>query len=532
MLIHQLIEGNARRAPNALAWQFRDRRCTWREAAERTANIAANLAALGLRPGDRMVLFSENSDTLAELFFALARCGVIAVPINPRSVLREVEFILADVGARALFVSAKLAPKLAAQPGAPIRLDVDLLVGAGEGHVCPTDIAELYQPAKPCDPISDPDPVRSIKYTSGTTGTPKGCISSQRQFLASLQNYLIQMPFQDDDRCLLSLPMTAGVGVYLLTGYAYRGLPTYIHDRFDADLFLDEVERSRITRFYGVPTMFSSLVNAQARKRRDTSSLRFAGYGGSPAAFALIQRGMKSLGCGFYQTFGSSETGGFVAWLGAEEHRLLVRENAGVADSAGVVIMPCGREMQGVGIRLVDDAGRDVADGEVGELWVRCDSNMSGYWGKPEQTAEAWCGDWLKTGDLGVRDRYGFLCVVDRKKDMILSGGFNIYSSEVESVIQRHPAVARVAVVGRPDPHWGETVVAFVVRHPGGECSEEEIARQCEVSLASFKRPGHIVFIDSLPETNTGKIQKNELRRKAAALPAKPAVLVGEDARP
>lgn len=520
MLLHELIQGNARRAPDRLAWQFGNRRCTWAEADERTARIAANLAGRGFRPGDRIALFSENTDTLAELYFGLARCGVIAVPINPRSVLREVEFILSDVGARGLFVSARLAPRLASEPGAPIRINVELLFGGGAGHPCPTDVSELYRPAPAISPVENPDLVRSIKYTSGTTGTPKGCISTQRQFLFNIQNYLIQMPFQDDDRCLLSLPMTAGVGVYLLTAYVYMGLPTVLHDRFDADSFLDEIERSRITRFYVVPTMISALENAQTRRPRDISSLRYAGYGGSPAAFALIKRGMEAFRCGFYQTFGASETGGFVTCLKPEDHRLLVREDAGVSDSAGVKIMPCGREWQGVLLRLVDDAGRDVPLGHVGEIWVRSDSTMSGYWNQPEQTAEAFCDGWLRSGDLGSRDQYGFVSVVDRKKDMIISGGYNIYSSEVEAIIQRHPAVAKVAVVGKPDPYWGETVVAFVVRHAGARCSSEELAQLCEKGLASFKRPQLFVFVDSLPETSTGKIRKAELRREAILLAA------------
>jgi len=532
VLIHELVEGNARRAPGDLAWQFGERRTTWGELEKRTARIAANLAVRGFRAGDRIALFSENSDTLAELFFALARCGVIAVPINPRSVLREVEFILSDVGARGLFVSAKLAPRLAAAPGAPARLDVDLLFGAGEGHGCPVDVSELHAPAPPVAPLRDADPLRSIKYTSGTTGTPKGCISSQRQFLCSLQSYLIRMPFQSDDRCLLALPMTAGVGIYLLTAYVYMGLPTVLHDRFDADCFLDEIERSRITRFYAVPTMISALVNAQSKRPRDCSSLRYAGYGGSPAAFALIRRGMETLGCGFYQTFGSSETGGFVTCLMPEDHRLLVRDNAGVSDSAGVSIMPCGRELQGVGLRLVDDSGKDVPEGEIGEIWVRSDSTMTGYWNHPEHTAEALSDGWLKSGDLGVRDRYGFISVVDRKKDMIISGGFNVYSSEVESVIQRHPGVAKVAVVGRPDPHWGESVVAFVVRHAGAICSDEELKLLCERDLAGFKRPQNFFFVEGLPETSTGKIRKAELRREAIALARSPGRTINHSDSP
>ena len=515
MLIHELIEGNARRRPDGVAWEFAGRRRTWAEVEESTAFMAGNLARLGVRPGDRIGLFADNSDYLAELYFALARYGVIAVPINPRSVRREVEYILSDVGARGLIVSARLAPQLRQGPGEPLK--VDILIGAGDGHGCPIDLGELYAPAPRVASPTGGDPIRAIKYTSGTTGAPKGCISTHRQFLFNIQNYLIQMPFADDDRCLLALPMTAGVGIYLLTAYVYKGLPTVIHDRFDAAAFLDDVERARITRFYAVPTMLSSLVNNLAEKPRDLSSLRYIGYGGAPAAFALIKRAMEAFGCRFYQTFGASESGGFVTYLKPQDHLDLIAADAATTDQAGTSIMPCGREVQGFHVRIVDESGHDVPDGRVGEMWVRSDSTMSGYWNRPEQTAETIRDGWLNTGDLAVRDAKGIISVVDRKRDMIISGGFNIYSSEIEAIIQQHPGVAEVAVVGVPDPHWGETIAAFVVVHPGASCSADELTHICEVNLASYKRPKVFHFIETLPKTNTGKVRKVELRSLAVS---------------
>jgi acyl-CoA synthetase (AMP-forming)/AMP-acid ligase II len=517
MLTHELIESNARRLPHAVAWEYAGRRRTWAEADEATASLAANLAGLSFRPGDRVGLFSENSDHLADLYFAFARCGLVAAPINPRSVRREIDFILADVGARGLIVSSRLASRLkAAQEDRP-SAGVEILIGIGEGHGCPVGLAELYATAPRIAPPTRDDAIRAIKYTSGTTGAPKGCISTQRQFLFSIQNYLIQTPFADDDRCLLSLPMTAGVGIYLLTAYAYMGLPTVIHDRFDPDAFLDEIQNSRITRFYAVPTMLSALLNALAAKPRDLSSLRYVGYGGAPAAFALIKRAVDAFKCGFYQTFGASEGGGFITYLKPRDHSDLIAAGGAVTDRAGTSIMPCGREVQGFNVRIVDDKGSDVPDGEVGEMWIRSDSTMSGYWNRPEQTAGAVRDGWLASGDLAVRDANGILSIVDRKRDMIVSGGLNIYSSEVEAVIQEHPGVAEAAVVGVPDPHWSEVVTAFVVRHEGCPCTAEDLAGICEAALASYKRPKAFHFVDSLPKTSTGKVRKLELRKLAGS---------------
>ena len=515
LLAHELIERNGRRDPDGWAWSFGDRKTTWSAAAERIARLSENLVHLGLRSGDRLGLFSENTDRLAELYYALARAGIIAVPLNPRSVRAEIAYVLEDVGARGIVVSATLRAKLFGTGAPP---PVEFLIGTGLDHGCPIDLDDLYGAAPAIVPARDENAIRAIKYTSGTTGRPKGCISTHRQHIGNLQDYLVQMHFADDERCLLSLPMTAGVGIAMLTAYVYRGVPTVIHDRFDADFFLDEIERSGITRFYCVPTMISALVAAQKSRPRDLSSLRYLGYGGSPAAFTLIAEGMDVLGCAFYQTFGASESGGFITYLKPEDHRKLVALGDGVTAENGLVVMPCGREVQNYEVRLVGDDGRDVAPGDVGEIWIRSDSNMSGYWNRPEQTAEVLRDGWLVSGDLGVRDGFGYLSIVDRKRDMILAGGYNVYSSEIESVLQTHGAVAEVAVVGVPDEYYGERVVAFVVTHAQRACDVDELKRLAETQLASYKRPSAFYFLDELPKTNTGKIQKPALRVRAREL--------------
>ena len=519
VLLHEIIEAHARARPEDLAWQFAGVGRTWSQAHERIERIAGNLRALGLTPGQRVAVFGENSGDVAELFLALGRAGLVAVPVNPRSVKSEVAYVCADVNASCLAVTAALAPRLLAddENEAP---KVPLWVGIGAGHGCPLDFDDLL-----CDVpkgvdmslATNPEAMRAIKYTSGTTGRPKGCISTHAQFLESVSVYLRTVPFLPGDRALLALPMTAGVGMYLLAAYVMAGISTFIQSRFAANEFLDSVAQDRISRFYGMPTMLASLTHAQVAVPRDLSSLRLAGYGGSPAAAHLVRHASEVLGCGFYQTFGASEAGGFITCLHPQEHALIASSGAGTLGAFGEVV-PCGSEVEGVELRIVGVDGQDVKAGVAGEMWVRTTSLMSGYWNCPEETTQTIRSGWLVSGDMVVRGSEGFISVVDRKRDMIISGGYNVYSSEVESVLQRHPSVGEVAVVGVPDPYWGESVVAFICPLAGRESSEAEVFAFAEQHLASYKRPRAVYFALALPKTTTGKIRKAELREQALQL--------------
>jgi acyl-CoA synthetase (AMP-forming)/AMP-acid ligase II len=514
MLLGEIIAGNARRRPGAIGWRIAGKAWSWREIEERVTRSANALLALGLRPGDRVGLVADNSHQLAELYFALATVGMIAVPINPRSVRRELEFVLRDVGARALLASGRLVERLSlAETGSEL---VEFLLGIEEGSGLPQAMEGLLAKASAEAPAIEvgPDSVRVIKYTSGTTGTPKGCISTQRQFLVSFLNYLIQRPFDPMDRCLLALPMTAGVGIQLLSTYCYIGAETLILERFDAARVLDAVEEQHITRFYVMPTMLTALAEEQEKRPRNLSSLRAVGYGGQTAPVALVLRAMDALGCPFYQTFGASESGGFVSYLMPEDHEELRLGRLSHLDEYGRSIVSCGREVQGFHIRIVDAARHELPPGEVGELAVKCDSVMSGYWNRPEATAEVIADGWLYSGDLARRDANGLIYIVDRKRDMIVSGGYNVYSAEVEAVIHEHSAVAEAAVVGIPDPYWGESVEAYVVLRPGAQASEQDLLDFAAERMASYKRPKRFVFLDELPRTNSGKMRKVELRKR------------------
>lgn len=511
MWTDELISGNARRRPQAIGWTYGNRSWSWSEIDKRIDAQVNALTALGLEQGDRVAVFTENSHHLAELYFSIARAGLVAVPINPKSVRHEIEFILEDVGARVLVTSQAFVPRLGALGSLADK--VEHLVGFTAEAGLPLCLEHLMVQTQDTPPHQSCHSIRAIKYTSGTTGTPKGCVSSHDQFLFNLRHYLIQVPFTADDRCLLVLPMAAGVGIYLLSTYVYVGLETLILDRFRAAEVLDAIEGHRITRFYAVPTMLRAMVDEQRRQPRDLSSLRYVGYGGQAVAASTIFEAMQAFGCGFYQTFGASEAGGFVTYLFPHDHESIRELGASQADDLGRVIMPCGRETQGFHVRIVDDNRQEVAVGEVGEIAVRSDSNMEGYWNRPAQTAEVLSDGWLYTGDVGRRDPDGMLYIVDRKRDMIVSGGLNVYSIEVENVLSLHPAVREVAIVGVADDYWGERVEAFVAATEDQATLEPALRVLCEERLASFKRPKGYTFVPEIPKTSSGKIRKVELRK-------------------
>ncbi len=511
MLVGDILAGNARRRPDAPAWSFAGQTWSWAQANARINRCANGLSALGFASQDRVAIMADNSHHLAELYFALAKADLVAVPINPRSVAREIDFVIDQVDARAFFVSAGLVPRL--QGMKTDFASFACTVGMGEGHGLPTDYEALLDGASDAEPAADfPDTnMRAFKFTSGTTGAPKGVISTHRQYLFTVMNYVMQQPFDESDRCLIALPLTAGVAVQVLTAYCYRACPCTLLPRFDAGLVLDTIEAERTTRMFAVPTVIATLIEEQARKQRDLSSIKLIEYGGSPASVGLMRRATQILGVPFAQVFGSSETGGLISFMTPDEHAQIALRAGGESADSDSQPMPCGREAQGYHIRVVDEAGNDVAAGEVGEMIVKCRSLMSGYWNQPEQTAEALRDGWLFTGDVARRDADGMLYIVDRKRDVIITGGINVYSAEVEAVLETHPAIAQVAVIGRRDERWGEAVTAHAVLRAGADCTEAELIAFCADKLADYKRPKRVYFIAALPKTSSGKIRKVDL---------------------
>jgi acyl-CoA synthetase (AMP-forming)/AMP-acid ligase II len=491
VLLGDIVAGNARRAPQDAAWQFAGRTWTWGEANERINRLASALPRLGLAFQDRAVIVATNSNRLVELLFALAKKGVVAVPMAPRTVARELDYVMERVQAKALFVSEDCARGLgAARPGLFSMDELEGLIAAGDA-------------AEPQERFS-PDAMRTIRFTSGTTGEPKGCIGTHRTLMADLFSHAAFCPPMDSrSRCLMPVSLTNGFGLNSFAGYALAGAPTVLLERFDAAAVLDAVQGHGITRTCGVPTMITLLAQEQKARPRDLASLRMFGWTGAPMAVAAMREALDVLGCDFYQGYGSTETGGRVTYLSPEDHRAL---DTGATDALGRTILSAGRELPGWEIRLVD-----------GEMVVRGDSLFAGYWNQPRETAEVLREGWLHTGDLAIRDERGYYYVVDRKRDMIVSGGYNVYSVEVETVLASHPAVAEAAVFGVADPKWGEAVWAVVEPKAGAVPTPEALEAHCRTHLGGFKVPKRILVSNELPKTPNGKIRKLELRARYGA---------------
>ncbi|MDP6805786.1 MAG: AMP-binding protein [Rhodospirillales bacterium] len=517
MLTSDTLEWAADRIPDREAWSFGATRRNFAEADRRANRVANALLDLGYEAHERIAVLASNSDQSAELFFALGKAGLVAVPLNIRSSPAELRFICEQARVSGIFVSTGLVDgfRAADLPSDDLKAVIDL----GEGHGLASDyeaLAVAGSPARPPRRVGSDD-LRVIKFTSGTTGTPKGCMGTHRECLFNVMSYLITQPYEPHDVCGLVVSLGAGLGSYLLTAFVYRGCRTVILDTTRPGEILDAIAAEGITRLTVVPTMIGLLIDEQAAHARDLSSLELIHYTGSPATVDLIRRGQDVLGCGFYQSYGATESGGRITHLTPEQHRRLVASAAGQTDAWGREVMPCGLEQPGFEVRLEDDDGNEVPDGTVGELVVRGESVFKGYWNLPELNAEVLRDGWWRSGDLARRATDGTLYIVDRKKDMIVSGGYNVYSVEVEQVLDRHPDVAQVAVVGVPHPRWGEAICAFVLPRAGIVPEERELEAMCRDALASYKVPKRYVFVDTLPMTTTGKIRKTALRDRAVA---------------
>jgi fatty-acyl-CoA synthase len=489
----------ARRTPGRAAIEWGGRAVTYAELDGRAALAAGALAALGVVPGDRVAALSGNRPELAELLFACARLGAIFVPISPRLAVPEVAFQLGDADPRVLvhdperatLAAAALraaAPPSAAPGPAPLSLGED---GGYE---------EALAAASPLEPqdVSPEDPL-AIFYTSGTTGRPKGVVLTHGAFFWANLNMLLALDLSADERSLVVLPMfhVGGWNVNTLAVW-WKGGTVVLEPSFDAGRALALIDAG-VTSMMGVPTVYQMMAEHEAFEATDFSRVRALVCGGAPLPVALIRR-YAARRVRFVQGYGLTEAGPNCLLLPPED----AERKAGAA----------GRPYVFTDVRLVDPEGREVGPGGVGEVVVRGPSVMKEYWRLPEETARALRDGWLHTGDLGRLDEEGDIWIVDRLKDLYISGGENVSPAEVEAVLCAHPAVAEAAVIGVPDERWGEVGRAVVVLRPGAAASAEELRAFCAERLARFKIPASVVFADALPRNPTGKLLKAEIRQR------------------
>jgi acyl-CoA synthetase (AMP-forming)/AMP-acid ligase II len=494
-----VLAHHASRRPHQALAVFEGQATTYAQMAERVAATAGGLAERGVARGDVVALLSFNCPEMLETIFAANHLGAIAMPINWRLAAPEVRYILDHSGARAIVCDEallELADEAIKGIDSPL---VQASTGAA-GRDGWTSLSEL-RASNPVAPVAAAaGDVHRLMYTSGTTGRPKGVMLTHANLAWKNLAHLVEFGFTSDDLGLACGPLYhVGALDLTTTSLIAAGGTVVIHRTFDAAAVVDELERSRVTTVWLAPAMVNAIMALPDVEQRDLSSVRVIINGGEKMPIPLIERIQRTFpSAWFADAYGLTET--------VSGDTFLDRES--LVTKLGSVGRPCLH----LELDLWDEQGRSVAAGEQGEIVLRGPKVFTGYWRDEEATAKAFAGGWFHTGDIGVRDEDGYLFIVDRLKDMIVSGGENIASSEVERVLYEHDAVLEVAVVGRPDERWGEVPVAFVVLRDGAEASADELIERCQAELARFKVPKAVTFIDALPRNPSGKVLKRELR--------------------
>lgn len=496
MNLATLLANVARRMGDAPAITEGDETIGYLPAMERIARMAGAMREAGLARGDRVVLAMENCGAFLELLFAAWTAGLCAVPVNAKLHPREIEHIARDCGARWLFTTPGLVEGLAALENSVDTLERVVCVGT-------SDYAGLAR-GEPMAPVEvDPAELAWIFYTSGTTGRPKGAMLSHRNLLFMCHAYYADIdPVDHRDVKLHTGALSHASGLYALP-HLLRGGRQIVLPGFDVPAIVDALARHDRVTMFAAPTMLTRLVHSPLASGMRVEGLKTIYYGGGPMYVADLRRALDLFGPRLYQIYGQGESPMTITGLDKAMH---------VAPGAQEDLRTCGPARTGVAFRVVDDEDRELPPGEVGEVVTRSDCMMEGYWNNPQANASALRGGWLHTGDVGSVDERGFLTLRDRSKDMIISGGSNIYPREIEEVLLRHPDLVEASVVGRPHPEWGEEVVAFVVARPGSSVAAGELDALCIDNIARFKRPKSYRFVENLPKNAYGKILKRELR--------------------
>ena len=508
LVLPQFISRNARLHPDKAALVFKEKQMSYAELAERTNRLANAMAARGVQPGDNVAVLMFNRIEVVEAFFACHKAGATPVPVNFRLAQDEVDYILENSGAVGIIADEDLAQRaaLAARHVEGVRfcLAADAAPSTAERY------EEAIDEASPGDPsvMIDEHAVAFLMYTSGTTGRPKGAMLTHQNMFAQTVNWAHEVGGVDERavwRAGAPLFHIAGVAGLLPFLWVAGSVVIASSTEFDAGAAIAELARHRTTHTFLVPTQWE-MVCRHPDVSMLGSTLRTAIWGASPAPRATLELMNDTLpGVDILSNFGQTEMCPSTTWLKGSD---AIRKLGSV-----------GKPSINVDVRVVDDQMRDVPPGEVGEIVYRGPTVMKGYFRNDEATAEAFAGGWFHSGDLVREDEEGYIYVVDRKKDMIISGGENIYPAELEGVLHAHEGVADVAVIGVPHAKWVETPIAIVVRVPGSDVTGQELIEHCREHLAGYKKPAGIVFVDELPRNASGKVLKRELRDRYADRP-------------
>jgi long-chain acyl-CoA synthetase len=499
-----IIRTHGRERPDRPAIEFEGTTVTFGQLDERSSRLSNALVALGVAAEDRVAFIDKNGPEFFEITFALAKINAVNVSVNWRLAPNEMAQIINDAQAKVLIVGAEFFPHVEKIEGDLETITTIVAIG---DHARWDDYARLIEAQPATDPgaESKPDDVAIQLYTSGTTGLPKGVMLTNDNFFSGVMNVTESWQFDNESVNIAVMPMfhIAGSG-WSLVGL-YHGCQTIVLRDVDPARILQVIPEFGITNALFVPAVIQFLLLMPDVDTTDFSTLRAIVYGASPITDATLIKAMEVFGCDFIQVYGMTETTGAITQLDPEDHDPVNRPG---------LLRSCGKPYPWVEMRLVDpESGEDVPTGAVGELWTRSPQNMKGYWGNEEATRATIDADgWLRTGDAGYRDDQGFLFLHDRVKDMIVTGGENVYPAEVENVLAKHPDVADVAVIGVPDEKWGEAVKAVVVRREGSDVTENDIKTFAREHLAGYKLPKTVDFADELPRNPSGKLLKREIR--------------------
>jgi long-chain acyl-CoA synthetase len=504
MLLYDIISHGAAEYPDRIAFIFRDNSVTYGQLAAQVNRAASALKSRGIRPEDRVAILLPNCPQFPIAYFAITALGAVCVPVNPLLKPQELVYMWADSEVKAVITATPfIANVTEAKQGVP---SLQLVVGIGSREETPAEVltfAELLQEGSDSAPdlsVVDENRAAVTIYTSGTTGKPKGALLSHRNLLANCNQIRDALHFDEKDNFLCVLPLFHSFAATVCQNASlFCGSRTTLLEQFQPARVLEAVEKYRVTIFAGVPAMFGALLQFPTDKEYDFASVRLSVSGGAPMPVALMQA--------FEQKFNTI----IIEGDGPTECSPVTSVNPPFgARKPGSVGLP----LTGCEIKIFDDNDRELAVDEVGEIVVRGENVMLGYHNLPEATQEAMRNGWYHTGDLGKIDSDGYVYIVDRKKDMLLVGGFNVYPREVEEVLYQHPAIASAAVIGTPDPLRGDEVTAVIVFKPGVEVADRDIINFCRERLANFKVPRKVIRRDALPLGGTGKVVKRLLRKE------------------
>ncbi len=495
MNLSEIIVHGARYVGNKTALVFQDKRYTYSELNALIDNLASYLNEVGIIPADRVALYLPNCPQWIAVYYAIIRIGAVSVCVSSAYKQNEVKHLINDSKSSLLISSEELSDQIPCHETIPevkniLLIEQDAtLVSIFEKKHCAPDPSEMV--------ACPPDKECVILYTGGTTGAPKGAMLTHRNILYTSQNVCYHERTGSKDVAVCMMPLNhVFAGNHIMNSILYGGGTLVLHKGFDLDDIVSSIRRNKVTRLYAVPTIFIRLLN-NLESKRHLSSLTYCFSAATSMASEIVRQWQESFKLKIYEAYGMTETASLVTYNHRYRHKI-----GSVGTSAGIVE-----------VKIVDPNGTEVPAGETGEIVIRGPNVMKGYINKPKETAEILRDGWLHSGDLGYLDEQGYLFIVDRIKDMIISGGLNIYPSEVEDVLYEHAAVEECSVVGMPHPEYGEAVTAYVIKKQDRLCAADDLIRFCKERIASYKAPKKIMFVKELPKSPAGKILKRVIRK-------------------